>query len=51
MPPAFPTDDADFDAMTEGGYINAARQLSDMGYGPVEAQRAVAAPDNVRTDD
>ena len=41
MPPAFLTDDADFDAMTEGSYSNAARQLSDMGYGPVEVQRAV----------
>jgi hypothetical protein len=40
-PTAFPTDDADFDAMTEEGYSNAARQLSDMGYEPVEAQRAV----------
>ena len=41
MPPAFPTNDADFDAMTEEGYSNAARQLSDMGYDPVEAHRAI----------
>jgi len=40
MPPAFPTDDANFDAKTEEGYSNAARQLLDTGYGPVEAQRA-----------